>query len=124
TRLIRMQTSQNGTSTPQSPRTVASEQPPDPSSLRQALVQTFPKPAKPEPNRLKYTQETRGAGGEVEAAADGALPRAPRRGALLLRPDHRHRHAARGLLCEGDDGVSFCAADPGLRLSAICRTAS
>src|SRR5438270_8035372 len=26
-----------------------------------------PKPAKPEPNRLKYTQETRGAGGEVEA---------------------------------------------------------
>src|SRR5947208_4423897 len=43
-----------------------------------------PKPAKPEPNRLKYTQETRGAGGEVEAAADGALPRAPRRGALLL----------------------------------------
>src|SRR5205085_3458774 len=40
------------------------------------------------------------------------------------RPDHRHRHAARGLLCEGDDGVSFCAADPGLRLSAICRTAS
>jgi hypothetical protein len=37
-----MQTSQNCTSTPQSPRTVASEQPPDPSSLRQALVQTFP----------------------------------------------------------------------------------
>src|ERR1700726_4213135 len=65
-----------------------------------------------------------GAGGEIAAAADGALPRAPRRGALLLRPDHRHRHAARGLLCERDDGVSFCAADPGLRLSAICRTAS
>ena len=45
---------------------------------------TVPKPAKPEPNRLKYTQETRGAGGEVEAAANGALPQAPRRGALLL----------------------------------------
>ena len=37
------------------------------------------KPAKPEPKRLKYPQETQGAGGEVEAAADGALPRAPRR---------------------------------------------
>ena len=47
-------------------------------------LHAHPKPAKPEPNRLKYTQETRGAGGEVEAAADGALPRAPRRGALLL----------------------------------------
>jgi hypothetical protein len=43
--------------------------------------------------------ETRGAGGEVAAAANGALPRAPRRGARLLQPDHRHRHAARGLLC-------------------------
>src|SRR5690348_7063312 len=43
-----------------------------------------PKAAQPEPNRLKETQETRGAGGEVEAAADGALPRAPRGGALLL----------------------------------------
>src|SRR5439155_17213404 len=83
-----------------------------------------PKPAKPEPKRIIWAHETRGAGGEVAAAADGALPRAPRRGALLLRPDHRHRNAARGLLCEGDDGVSFCAADPGLRLSAICRTAS
>src|SRR5205807_1079614 len=91
---------------------------------RYGAAKKAPKPAKPEPNRLKYTQETRGAGGEVEAAADGALPRAPRRGALLLRPDHRHRHAAWGLLCEGDDGISFCAADPGLRLSAICRTAS
>ena len=88
------------------------------------LRRLFPKPAKPEPKRIIYAQETQGAGGEVAAAADGALPRAPRRGALLLRPDHRHRHAARGLLCEGDDGVSFCAADPGLRLSAICRTAS
>src|SRR5439155_13650837 len=45
-----------------------------------------------------------GAGGELEAAADGALPQAPRRGALLLRPDHRHRHAAGGLLREGNDG--------------------
>src|SRR5690242_11481966 len=69
-------------------------------------------------------QETRGAGGEVEAAADGALPRAPRRGALLLRPDHRHRHAAGSLLREGNDWISFCPADPDLRLSALCRTAS
>jgi hypothetical protein len=37
-----VQTSQNGISEPQSPRTVAGEQPPGPSSLRQALVQTFP----------------------------------------------------------------------------------
>jgi hypothetical protein len=37
---------------------------------------------------------------------------------------YHHRHAARSLLCEGNDGVSFCAADADLRLSAICRTAS
>ena len=43
-------------------------------------------------------------GGEVEAPSDGAVPRAPRRCALLLRPDHRHWHAARGVLCEGNDG--------------------
>jgi len=48
-----------------------------------------------------------GAGGEVEAAPDGALPRAPRRGTLLLRPDCHHRHAAGSLLCGGNDAVSF-----------------
>jgi hypothetical protein len=39
-----VQTSQNGTRTPQSPRTVASEQLPGLSSLCQTLVQTFLKP--------------------------------------------------------------------------------
>ena len=39
-------------------------------------------------------------GGEVEAPSDGAVPRAPRRCALLLRPDHRHRHIAGGVQSE------------------------
>ena len=33
-----------------------------------------PKPAKPEPNRIRYPQQTWGAGGKVEAAVDGSLP--------------------------------------------------
>ena len=32
--------------------------------------------------------------------------------------------AAGGVLCDGDDGISLGAADPHLRLSAICRAAS
>ena len=43
-----------------------------------------PKPAKPEPHRIRCSPETPGAGGEVEAAADGPLPRAPFRRALVL----------------------------------------
>src|SRR5262244_1630985 len=81
-------------------------------------------PAKPEPNRIRATHQTSAVGGTVEAAAERALPRAPRRGALVLRPDHRHRYVARGVLCKTDDGISVGAADPHLRLSAICRAAS
>ena len=43
-----------------------------------------PKPAKPEPYRIRCPPETPGAGGEVEAAADGPLSRAPFRRALVL----------------------------------------
>src|SRR5262249_58086007 len=78
-----------------------------------------PNPAKPEPNRIRSTHQTSAVGGTVEAAAEPALPRAPRRGALVLRPDHRHRYVARGVLCKRDDGISVGAADPHLRLSAI-----
>src|SRR6516162_5968419 len=83
-----------------------------------------PNPAKPEPNRIRSTHQTSALGGTVEAAAERALPRAPRRGALVLRPDHRHRYFARGVLCKRDDGIPVGAADPHLRLSAICRAAS
>src|SRR5215813_4651694 len=83
-----------------------------------------PNPAKPEPNRIRSTHQTSAVGGTVEAAAERALPRAPRRGALVLRPDHGHRYVARGVLCKRDDGISVGAADPHLRLSAICRAAS
>jgi hypothetical protein len=61
-------------------------------------------------------------GGEVEAPSDGAVPRAPRRCALLLRPDHRHRHIAGACYAQGM--TAFGPADPDLRLSAICRTAA
>src|SRR5262245_31814659 len=84
----------------------------------------MPNPAKPEPNRIRSTHQTSAVGGTVEATAERALPRAPRRGALVLRPDHRHRYVARGVLCKRDDGISVGAADPHLRLSAICRAAS
>src|SRR6516225_5081123 len=83
-----------------------------------------PNPAKPEPNRIRSTHQTSALGGTVGAAAERALPRAPRRGALVLRPDHRHRHVARGVLPKRDDGIPVGAADPHLRLSAICRAAS
>jgi len=43
-----------------------------------------PKPGKPEPYRIRCSPETPGAGGEVEAAADGPLSRAPFRRALVL----------------------------------------
>ena len=62
-----------------------------------------PNPAKPEPNRIRSTNQTSAVGGTVEAAAERALPRAPRRGALVLRPDHRHWYVARGVLCKRDD---------------------
>src|SRR6516165_2379617 len=84
----------------------------------------LPNPAKPEPNRIRSAHQTSAVGGTVEAAAERALPRAPRRGALVLRPDHRHRYIARGVLCKRDDGIPVGAADPHLRLSAICRAAS
>jgi hypothetical protein len=44
----------------------------------------MPKPGKPEPYRIRCSPETPGAGGEVEAAADGPLSRAPFRRALVL----------------------------------------
>jgi hypothetical protein len=47
----------------------------------------LPNPAKPEPYRIRSTHQTSAVGGTVEAAAERALPRAPRRGALVLRPD-------------------------------------
>src|SRR5215475_4814705 len=85
---------------------------------------SLPNPAKPEPNRIRSTHQTSAVGGTVEATAERALPRAPRRGALVRRPDHRDRYVARGVLCKRDDGISVGAADPHLRLSAICRAAS
>src|SRR5215470_2361727 len=104
--------------TPRGARLFAHDAGPQPS------VNELPNPAKPEPNRIRSTHQTSAVGGTVEAAAERALPRAPRRGALVLRPDHRHRYVARGVLCKRDDGILVGAADPHLRVSAICRAAS
>jgi Malonate decarboxylase, alpha subunit, transporter len=52
--------------------------------LAACLAKANPKPAKPEPYRIRCWPETPGAGGEVEAAADGPLSRAPFRRALVL----------------------------------------
>ena len=54
----------------------------------------------------------------------------PVAGSTATCPDRKSRSfafippAAGSLLREGNDGISFCAADPDLRLSAICRTSS
>ena len=61
---------------------------PAPEMLRALVAQgeryIDPKPGKPEPYRIRCSPETPGAGGEVEAAADGPLSRAPFRRALVL----------------------------------------
>src|ERR1700756_34079 len=95
----------------------------DPEPLGNSMVNQ-PTPAKPEPNRIRSTHQTSALGGTVEAAAERALPRAPRRGALVLRPDHRHRYVARGVLRKRDDGIPVGAADPLFRLSAFGGAAS
>jgi len=53
-------------------------------SLQRKQLMECPKPGKPEPYRIRCSPETPGAGGEVEAAADGPLSRAPFRRALVL----------------------------------------
>ena len=53
-------------------------------ALIESVQSIHPKPGKPEPYRIRCSPETPGAGGEVEAAADGPLSRAPFRRALVL----------------------------------------